>query len=154
MKGCSNICTPSYMSNKPALPPHLLKTVPPPPYLQGQPLVANYTPYCYQPLSQIASQSPAVPPRTNPNMVIGMATANTSDTRQPFFTTNNASKTKNVVQESGARLRILTFNCKNVVISKIALQEFMNALEQIFYFCKNIGCLTVTYTDLVKSHNI
>ena len=73
------------MSNKPALPPHLLKTVPPPPYLQGQPLVANYTPYCYPPLSQITSQPPAVPPRTNPNMVVGMAAANTSDIRQPFL---------------------------------------------------------------------
>ena len=112
------------MSNKPALPPHLLKTVPPPPYLQGQPLVANYTPYCYPPLNQITSQSPAVPPRTNPNMVVGMATANTSDTRQPFLRQTMPQKRRMLVQESGARFRILTFNCKNVVTSKIALQEF------------------------------
>ena len=41
-----------------------------------------------------------------------------------FFIPNDASKLENVVQGNSTRLRLLTFNCKNLVTSKLALQEF------------------------------
>ena len=108
--------------NTHVLPPHLIKTIPPPSYHQGQPLFASGTPPS-NPLRSLAiNQPPAIPPRMGLNSDIGMAPVNLSGER-PFFCVKRRLKNKNVVQERSARLRILTFNCQNIVTSKIALQE-------------------------------
>ena len=125
----------------------MIKTIPPP-FYQGQPLFASGTP---------------------PAILWG---AKQSTNHQLYhleldwtliliwlqwiflFASNDVSKTTNVVQERSARTRILTFNCKNIATSKIALQEFYEKVGADIYFYKNIGCLTVTYTDSMKSHSI
>ena len=68
--------------NAQVLPPHLIKTIPPPSYHQGQPLFASGTPPS-NPLR--VNQPPALPPRMGLNSAIDMAPVNLSGERPSFL---------------------------------------------------------------------
>ena len=67
------------------LPPHLINTIPPPSYHQGQPLFARGTPPSNPLRSQTINQPPAIPPRMGLNSDIDMASVNLSGERPSFL---------------------------------------------------------------------
>lgn len=71
--------------NPQVLPPHLIKSVPPPPFLQGQPLVASCTPPYNLPLNQHINRAPLAVYDNNQPMVTNMAPGTTSNTEKTFL---------------------------------------------------------------------